>query len=53
MSLLDKIKLLEKKKDNPDQLNLDLDGADDKKSKAQKFTDKINKKNKNLSLIHI
>ena len=43
MSLLDKIKLLEKKKDNPDQLNLDLDGADDKKSKAQKFTDKINK----------
>ncbi len=47
MSLLEKIKLLEKKKDNPDQLSLDLDGADDKRSKAQKFTDKINKKNKN------
>ena len=43
MSLFDKIKLLEKNKDNPDQLSLDLDGANDKRSKAQKFTDKINK----------
>ena len=47
MSLFEKIKLLEKKKDNPDQLSLDLDGATDKRSKAQKFTDKINRENKN------
>ena len=47
MSLFEKIKLLETKKDNPDQLSLDLDGANDKRSKAQKFTDKINKANKN------
>ena len=32
---------------NPNQLSLDLDGVNDKRSEAQKFTDKINKQNKN------
>ena len=44
MSLFERIKLIEKKKDNPDQLNLDLSGDSNKKSKAQNYTDKINKR---------
>ena len=50
MITLEKVKLIiEKKNDNPDQLNLFGDNGDkkNKKSKAQQYTDKINRQNKN------
>ena len=50
MITLEKVKFIrEKKNNNPDQLNLFGDNGDkkNKKTKAQKYTDKINKQNKN------
>jgi len=50
MITLEKVKFIrEKKNNNPDQLNLFGDNGDkkNKKSEAQKYTDKINKQNKN------
>ena len=48
MITLEKVKFIrEKKNNNPDQLNLFGDNGDkkNKKSEAQKYTDKINKQN--------
>ena len=49
MITLEKVKDREQKNNNPDQLNLFGDNGDkkNKKTKAQKYTDKINKQNKN------